>query len=159
MEQGKQSFMKGAAILAVAAFITKLLGAIYKIPYQNITGNEGMFVYQQVYPLYSTLLTVATAGFPIAVSKLVSERLAWGDEEGAQRIFRVTSVILSLSGLVMFFLLYGGAPVVAGWMGSRELLTLPIQAVSTALLVVPIMSVIRGYFMIDQATRFCCYIS
>ncbi len=146
MEQGKQSFMKGAAILAVAAFITKLLGAIYKIPYQNITGNEGMFVYQQVYPLYSTLLTVATAGFPIAVSKLVSERLAWGDEEGAQRIFRVTSVILSLSGLVMFFLLYGGAPVVAGWMGSRELLTLPIQAVSTALLVVPIMSVIRGYF-------------
>ncbi|MFD1434839.1 oligosaccharide flippase family protein [Kroppenstedtia eburnea] len=146
MEQGKQSFMKGAAILAAAAFITKLLGAVYKIPYQNITGNEGMFVYQQVYPLYSTLLTVATAGFPIAVSKLVSERLAWGDEEGARRVFRVTSVLLTLSGLGLFFLLYLGAPVVAGWMGSRELLTLPIQAVSTALLVVPIMSVIRGYF-------------
>lgn len=146
MTQGKQSFMKGAAILAAAAFITKLLGAVYKIPYQNITGNEGMFVYQQVYPLYSTLLTVATAGFPIAVSKLVSERLARGDEEGARRVFHVTSVILTFSGFVLFFLLYLGAPVVAGWMGSRELLTLPIQAVSTALLVVPIMSAIRGYF-------------
>lgn len=146
MTQGNQSFMKGAAILAAAAFITKLLGAVYKIPYQNITGNEGMFVYQQVYPLYSTLLTVATAGFPIAVSKLVSERLAWGDEEGARRVFHVTSVILTVSGFILFFLLYLGAPVLAGWMGSRELLTLPIQAVSTALLVVPIMSTIRGYF-------------
>ncbi|SDC86223.1 polysaccharide transporter, PST family [Melghirimyces thermohalophilus] len=150
MAPGKQSFMKGAAILAVAAFITKLLGAVYKIPYQNITGNEGMFVYQQVYPLYSTLLTVATAGFPIAISKLVSERLTRGDEEGARRVFRVTSVILSASGILLFLLLYSGAPTVATWMGSRELLTLPIRAVSTALLVVPVMSAIRGYFQGHQ---------
>ncbi|PTX55244.1 PST family polysaccharide transporter [Melghirimyces profundicolus] len=150
MTPGKQSFMKGAAILAAAAFITKLLGAVYKIPYQNITGNEGMFVYQQVYPLYSTLLTVATAGFPIAVSKLVSERLTRGDEEGARRVFRVTSILLSLSGILLFILLYSGAPAVAAWMGSRKLLTLPIRAVSTALLIVPVMSSIRGYFQGHQ---------
>lgn len=150
MTRGKQSFMKGAAILGVAALFTKLLGAVYRVPYQNITGNEGMFVYQQVYPLYSTLLILATAGFPIAISKLVSERLARGDVVGAQRIFRVTATALSVTGLFFFLLLFMSAPVIAGWMGSRELLTLPIQAVSFALLIVPLMSVIRGYFQGHQ---------
>ncbi|QKG83087.1 polysaccharide biosynthesis protein [Kroppenstedtia pulmonis] len=150
MTQGKQSFMRGAFILGAAAFFIKLLGAVYKVPYQNITGNEGMFVYQQVYPLYSTLLTIATAGIPIAISKLVSEKLASGNGAGAQRLFKVTSIILSISGLFFFILLYVGAPWVAKWMGSESLLTLPIQSVSFALLVVPLMSVIRGYFQGHQ---------
>ncbi len=81
-----QSFVKGAAILGAAAFISKLLGVFYRIPYQNMTGDEGLYIYQQVYPLYSTLLVLATAGFPIAVSKLVSERLALGDTYGAKRV-------------------------------------------------------------------------
>ncbi|WP_245726294.1 putative polysaccharide biosynthesis protein [Marininema mesophilum] len=146
----KQSLLKGVAILGIATFITKLLGAVYKIPYQNITGNQGLFVYQQVYPLYSTLLTLATAGVPIAISKLVSERLAEGDEYGAQRIFRISSFLLSSSGILFFFLVYFGAPWIATWMGSAKLLTLPIQAVSFALLVVPLMSVIRGFFQGHQ---------
>lgn len=150
MTRGKQSFMKGAAILGVAALFTKLLGAVYRIPYQNITGNEGMFVYQQVYPLYSTLLILATAGFPIAISKLVSERLAQGDVIGAQRIFRVTTTALTVTGLFFFLLLYTSAPFIAQWMGSEALLTLPIRAVSFALLIVPLMSVIRGYFQGQQ---------
>jgi PST family polysaccharide transporter len=150
MTRGKQSFMKGAAILGVAALFTKLLGAVYRIPYQNITGNEGMFVYQQVYPLYSTLLILATAGFPIAISKLVSERLAQGDVIGAQRIFRVTTTALTVTGLFFFLLLYTSAPLIAQWMGSEALLTLPIRAVSFALLIVPLMSVIRGYFQGQQ---------
>ncbi|MFC4075533.1 putative polysaccharide biosynthesis protein [Salinithrix halophila] len=146
MTSEKQSLLKGAAILGVAAFITKLLGAVYKIPYQNITGNEGLFVYQQVYPLYSTLLTIATAGVPIAISKLVSERLAEGDEPGARQVFRLSSGILSVSGFLFFIVLYLGAPWIADWMGSAKLLTLPIRSVSFALLLVPFMSVIRGFF-------------
>lgn len=132
--------------MGAAAFFTKLLGAVYRVPYQNITGNEGMFVYQQVYPLYSTLLILATAGFPLAISKLVSERLAEGDEAGARRVFIVSSVTLTLTGFFFFLLLFAGAPWIAAWMGSREWLTLPIRAVSFALLVVPLMSAIRGYF-------------
>lgn len=146
MTPGRQSFVQGAAILGAAAFFTKLLGAVYRVPYQNITGNEGMFVYQQVYPLYSTLLILATAGFPLAISKLVSERLAEGDEAGARRVFMVSSVTLTLTGFLFFLLLFAGAPWIAGWMGNRDWLTLPIRAVSFALLVVPLMSAIRGYF-------------
>jgi PST family polysaccharide transporter len=150
MTSGRQSFVQGAAILGAAAFFTKLLGAVYRVPYQNITGNEGMFVYQQVYPLYSTLLILATAGFPLAISKLVSERLAEGDEAGARRVFIVSSVTLTLTGFLFFLLLFAGAPWIAGWMGNREWLTLPIRAVSFALLVVPLMSAIRGYFQGHQ---------
>lgn len=145
-----QSFVKGAAILGAAALISKLLGVFYRIPYQNMTGDEGLFIYQQVYPLYSTLLVLATAGLPIAVSKLVSERLALGDTYGAKRVFRISSLILSATGGLFFCVLFFGAPVIAEWMGSTELLTLPIKSVSFALLIVPIMSVIRGYFQGHQ---------
>ncbi|SEN63971.1 putative polysaccharide biosynthesis protein [Lihuaxuella thermophila] len=150
MAQVRQSFVKGAAILGLAALLSKILGAAYRIPYQNITGNEGMYVYQQVYPLYSALLILATAGFPTAVSKLVSEKLAEGDADGAKRIFRVASVTLFATGCLFFLLLFFGAGQVAEWMGSRPLLTLPIQTVSFALLIVPFTAALRGYFQGHQ---------
>ena len=121
-----QSFVKGAAILGAAAFISKLLGVFYRIPYQNMTGDEGLYIYQQVYPLYSTLLVLATAGFPIAVSKLVSERLALGDTYGAKRVFRLSSTVLTATGVFFFCILFFGAEIIAEWMGNPDMLTLPI---------------------------------
>src|SRR5690606_28661983 len=97
--------LKGAAILAAAAFFSKVLGVVYRIPYQNITGNLGYYVYQQVYPLYSLLLILATAGFPIAISKIVSERIVLGDVLGAKRVFRVSIITLALSGFFSFLVL------------------------------------------------------
>jgi len=146
----QQSFVRGAAILGLAALLSKILGAVYRIPYQNITGNEGMYVYQQVYPLYSTLLIVATAGFPIAISKLVSEKLVQGNEDEAKRVFRLASLALFLTGCFFFVFLFFGAGKIAEWMGNRELLTQPIQAVSFALLIVPFLSAMRGYFQGHQ---------
>lgn len=143
--RGGVSFIKGAAILGAGALISKLLGALYRIPYQNITGDLGYYVYSQVYPLYSALLILATAGFPIAISKIVAEKLALGDEYGARRVFRVSSFVLSITGVVFFLLLWFGAPWIAGIM-SDDKLAMPIRAVSYALLIVPIMAAIRGYF-------------
>lgn len=141
--------LKGTVILAVAALISKILGVIYRIPYQNITGNLGFYVYQQVYPLYSVLLILATAGFPTAVSKLVAERLALGDREGAKRVFRVSILALSVTGLTFFLLLYFGAPFIARFMEDENLI-LPLRSVSYALLIVPVMAAIRGYFQGHQ---------
>jgi len=141
--------LKGTAILAAAALISKLLGVIYRIPYQNITGDLGFYVYQQVYPLYSLLLILATAGFPIAISKLVAERIALGDDHGAKRIFKVSSIVLSVTGVFFFFVLYASAPGIAAWIEDPELI-MPIRSVAYALLVVPIMAAIRGYFQGHQ---------
>ncbi|SFX39922.1 polysaccharide transporter, PST family [Thermoactinomyces sp. DSM 45891] len=142
----EKSFIKGATILGLAGLACKILGAIYRIPYQNITGNEGMYVYQQVYPLFSTLIILATAGFPLAISKVVSERVAVGDEAGAKQVYYVSSIGLLITGVFFFSLLFFGAPWFAQWMGNEAMLTLPIETVSFALLIIPVMAAARGYF-------------
>ncbi|BAU26189.1 PST family polysaccharide transporter [Aneurinibacillus soli] len=139
------SFLKGAAILGAGALLSKMLGVVYRIPYQNITGDLGYYVYTQVYPLYSALLILATAGFPIAISKFVAEKLAVGDVYGARRVFRVSAVVLSITGLLFFVLLWASAPWIASLMRDVRL-TQPIRSVSFALLIVPIMAAMRGYF-------------
>lgn len=145
----KQSLITGAAILGSAALISKILGAFYRIPYQNITGDIGLAVYNKVYPLYSMLLILATAGFPIAISKIVSERLAVGDKRGAKRVFIISAGILSVLGLVFFAALYFGSDKLAELMGNINL-SIAIKSVSFALLIVPVMAVLRGYYQGHQ---------
>lgn len=148
-EKASVQFVKGAAILGVAGLVSKLLGAVYRIPYQNIAGDIGLYVYMQVYPLYTTLLILATAGFPIAISKIVSERVAVGDAIGARRAFRVASLALIVLGLFFFLLLYAGAPLVAAFMGDGHLTT-PLRAVAWSLPLVPMAAILRGYFQGHQ---------
>lgn len=142
-------FVKGAAILGIAGLLSKLLGAVYRIPYQNIAGDIGLYVYMQVYPLYTALLILAQAGFPIAISKLVSERLAVGDTYGARKAFRVASITLFILGVFFFLLLFAGAPFIADFMGDEKL-TMPLRAVAWSLLLVPFVSIMRGYFQGQQ---------
>ncbi|RKD22793.1 hypothetical protein BEP19_11130 [Ammoniphilus oxalaticus] len=143
------TFLKGAAILGLASLFSKMLGLIYRIPYQNITGDLGYYVYTQVYPLYGTLLILATAGFPIAISKMVSEKLALGDVYGVRKVFRVSVVTLVFTGLITFAGLYSAADWIALKMGNHQL-ALPIRSVSFALLIVPPMAAMRGYFQGHQ---------
>jgi polysaccharide transporter, PST family len=150
LEKIQRSFLTGALILSIATMICRFLGAVYRIPYQNITGNEGMYVYSQVYPLYSVLLLLATAGFPLAISKLVSERIALQDWSGAKQIYRVSMAVLFVLGSIGFFILYFGASWIATWMGSKQLLTLPIQSVSFALLLIPFTATFRGVYQGQQ---------
>lgn len=144
-----QQLMKGTFVLALAAFLSKLLGVIYKIPYQNITQDMGFYVYEQVYPIYMILLTLATAGVPVAISKLVAERLAYQDHTGARKVFKAATLLLTLTGFLFFSALFLGAPLVAAILYDPQL-TLAIQSVSFALLVVPVMAAIRGYFQGHQ---------
>ncbi|MGG4497542.1 putative polysaccharide biosynthesis protein [Brevibacillus reuszeri] len=148
-EKASVQFVKGAAILGVAGLVSKLLGAVYRIPYQNIAGDIGLYVYMQVYPLYTTLLILATAGFPIAISKIVSERVAVGDVIGARRAFRVASISLVILGFFFFLLLYSGAPLIATFMGDQHLTT-PLRAVAWSLPLVPMAAILRGYFQGHQ---------
>ena len=71
-KQMKQ-MMKGAVVLSVASLIAKVLSAVYRVPFQNMVGNTGFYVYQQVYPIYGIGMTFALSGFPIFLSKLIAE--------------------------------------------------------------------------------------
>ncbi len=141
----QRSFVHGALLLAGAAIVTKLLGSIYTIILQNIIGDHGMGLFQMAYPIYATLLAVATAGFPVAISKLVSERLAYDDVAGARQVLHISLNVLSILGVISFCFLFFGAGFWAKMAGDPAA-KLAIQAISPALLVVPVLSALRGYF-------------
>jgi len=142
---GQRGFVHGAMLLAGAAIISKLFGSVYTIVLQNIIGDHGMGLFQMAYPIYATLLAVATAGFPVAISKLVSEQVAVDDIIGARRVFRVATSLLTVLGILCFIILFFGAPMWARIVGDNDARG-AIQAIAPALLVVPVMSALRGYF-------------
>ncbi|ANE45987.1 hypothetical protein SY83_06480 [Paenibacillus swuensis] len=144
-ELRRGNIVKGAAILGAAALISKLIGTLQKIPLQNVAGDTVFGIYNTVYPFYVLLLFISTAGVPIAVSKMVTERRALGDREGALDVIRVSAAILTITGVLVFGMLYFGADGIALLIGNSQ--TAPaIRSVSFALLLVPLMSVLRGYF-------------
>jgi stage V sporulation protein B len=87
----------------------RLMGAFFRIVLAMLIGDEGVGLFQMAYPVYSTLLAVSTAGIPIAISKLIAEKLARDDYHGAYRIFRVALAILAASGLVISAVLFFSA--------------------------------------------------
>ncbi len=144
VNQSKALF-RGAFILTLAALITKVLSAFYRIPFQNIVGDVGFYIYQQVYPFYGIAVALSTTGFPVVISKLYAEQKETGDE-GRKRILLFLSFIyLQLFGFLCFIILYFGADLIARWMNDPHLAIL-LRVVSIVFLTFPIVSVLRGYF-------------
>ncbi|KRL54976.1 putative polysaccharide biosynthesis protein [Furfurilactobacillus rossiae] len=136
-----RGLVNGALLLSFAALIAKVLSAFYRIPLQNLVGNTGFYVYQQVYPLYGIAMTFALSGLPVFISKLIAEI----DEVAVRRQVakRVLSILAVFSGC-LFGLLFFGAPVIATAMGDRGLIPL-IQVVSGMALFMPGLAVGRGF--------------
>ncbi|GFN35213.1 putative polysaccharide biosynthesis protein [Tepidimicrobium xylanilyticum] len=141
----KNNFLKGAAILGIAGVIVKILGAFYRIPLSNIIKTEGMGYYQTAYPLYVLLLTLSTAGFPVAIAKLVSEKRALGDYKGAHKVFKVALSGLFLAGLVTSLFVFINAKSIVKTLGNEKAYY-SLIALVPALFFVPIMAAFRGFF-------------
>lgn len=148
----KQAFIKSTLILSIATLASKILGSIFRIPLQNIAGDEVLGIFSLVYPVYMVALILSVAGIPIAISKLISEANVHGDHEKIYKIY-VTAVILAfLFGLTSFTLIYSfSAPIAAVLGGASTRLALIV--VSATLLVAPYMAVYRGYFQGFQDIR------
>lgn len=140
-----QSFVKGAAILGLAAILVKVLGAIFRIPLANLIGPEGMSYYQSAYPIYIYLLVVSTAGFPAAVAKIISEKTSLGDYEGADHVLRVAFGLMFSVGLASTLIMFFGADFIAERI-KNPLAYYSIMALAPALVFSSVMSVFRGYF-------------
>jgi len=82
----KQSFLQGAGILALATVAVKLIGALYKIPLNNVIGKEGYAYFLQSYDIYALLLTISTAGLPVAMSRMIADAQARGNLAQVRRI-------------------------------------------------------------------------
>lgn len=138
--------LKGTAVLAVAGVVVKVLGAVFKIPLNALIGTEGLAYYSYAYPLYSLFLVISTAGLPVAISRLVSERIATNDYRSAQRVFKISRVLMFAVGFVSFLICFFGAEFMAKYVYKDMGALLPLKAIAPALIFVPVMSSYRGYF-------------
>ncbi|MGG1661835.1 putative polysaccharide biosynthesis protein [Brevibacillus sp. NRS-1366] len=141
----KSHFLAGALILAIAGILSKVIGMFYRIPLQEIVGDNGLGLYQEVYPLYLTFLILATAGVPVALSRVIAEALAEGKQSSVGQILARSMVMMGGIGIVLFAILYVSSPLMAKLMGNPHLVE-PIRAISLSLLFVPLIAVIRGFF-------------
>lgn len=96
----KQSFLHGAAILALATMIVKVIGAFYKIPLGNIIDDDGYGYFTTAYDIYSVLLTISTAGLPVAMSRMISESLALGRHAQIKQIYKASLIVFLTIGIV-----------------------------------------------------------
>lgn len=137
-----QEMLRAAAILSVASLIAKILSAFYRVPYQNLVGDEGFYVYQQIYPFYGLAMTLSLSGLPIFLSKLMQEKK---DEVEKERLFKTLFPLIFWLSVGLFFLLFLTAPFLATLMGDLQLAPL-IRVVAFMYLLTAPLAFLRGNF-------------
>lgn len=142
----KQSFMEGAAVLVIAHLLVKVIGACFKIPLANILQETGMAYFSRAYNLYAALFVMATAGLPVAVSKMVSESLAKKNYAESKKILRAAVALLSIIGVIGTCVLLFGARAFADKAFNSPGSYLSIVAISPAIFFISVLSAFRGYF-------------
>ena len=135
-------FLGGAALLTAAVAVSKLLGALYKIPLGNLLGSRGMGCFQAAYNVYGVLLTLSTAGLPLAMSRLIAQ--SRGRPRRQRRIFHVALALFLALGLVGSGVMLTFPRQLAGLL-HNELAAPSIRVLAPALLAVCLLSAIRGY--------------
>jgi O-antigen/teichoic acid export membrane protein len=137
----QKDLLKGMVILTAAAIITKILSAVYRIPFQNMVGDVGFYIYQQVYPFYGLAVVLSTNGFPVIISKLYAEK----NKNEARGMMVIAFLFLYVFGLAAFAAMYFGSDWLAIKMDDPRLAVL-FRVISIIFLVLPITSLFRGYF-------------
>lgn len=140
-----QSFVKGALVLGIANLIVKIIGAFFKVPLINLIGDDGSGYFNVAYQIYTFMFIIATAGFPVAISKMVSESAAKGAERESKKIFSVAFGFLAVVGLIGTLVMFVFADKLAVLVGIPDA-TLGIATIAPAVFFVAMTSAYRGYF-------------
>ena len=148
----KSSFLEGAFIATLCIVASKVLGVLYVIPFYQIIGEQGGTLYGYAYNIYNVFLTVSTAGIPLAISKLTSEYHTLGEEGKKRRMYRLATAIIVSFSLLSFLICFLFAPQLAHLIigdleggNSLEDVSFVIRLISFALLIIPFLSIKRGY--------------
>ncbi|MBO5454224.1 MAG: polysaccharide biosynthesis protein [Clostridia bacterium] len=139
----KQGFLQGAMILAIANILVKCIGLFFKIPIRRLFGANGMGIYTSAYSLYNIMFVIATAGLPVAISKMVSETSTKGNWKETKKVYKIARIILLAIGVVGTAILFFGSNFIADNMKISDS-AMPIRALAPSLFFVAILSVNRG---------------
>lgn len=149
----KNGFVKGAFITTIGIVIAKILGIIYVVPFHAVIGDKGGALYGYAYTIYAVFMSLASAGIPLAISKLVSEYQTLGYYNAKKRVFIIGKKISLLLGFICFLIILFAAPLLARAVlgnvtggNTVEDVTFVIRVIGTAILIVPTLSIYRGYF-------------
>jgi len=154
------NLIKSTMILSMSMWISKLLGFLYVIPFIVLVGMQGNILYEYAYKPYAIMLSVSSLGIPIAISQFVSKYNELGEYNTGKKLFKTSLWFMTITGFIGFLLMMVFAPSIAQLLVAKNDVTgndldsiiYVIRMVSTALLIVPAMSAIRGYFQGYGAT-------
>ncbi|WP_107943722.1 putative polysaccharide biosynthesis protein [Metasolibacillus fluoroglycofenilyticus] len=152
-QYGMKKYMRGALLLTLAALVVKVLSAVYRVPFQNLVGDEGFYVYQQVYPFISFFVVWTSGGFAIAISKMLADT---ADINRKRSISKIIFSYLTVLSLVFFSLLFFGAQMLAYWMGDEKLAPL-LQTGAFVALCMPTLALLKGTFQAKGAMEPVAY--
>lgn len=148
----KTGFLAGAAISTIGIVLCKIIGLVYVIPFYSLIGTQGGALYSYAYSIYNIFLNLATSGIPVAMSKVVSEYNELKFYNTKERTFKIGLKIISILCIISFLALFIFAPyladkIIGNVKGGNTVsdVTLVIRIISTAILVVPHLSVSKGY--------------
>lgn len=148
----KSGFLEGAFIATICIIITKILGVLYVIPFYDIIGEKGGTLYGYAYNIYNIFLIISSAGIPLAISKLTSEYATLKQEEKKVRMYQISTKIIMIFSIASFLICFFFAPLFAKMIvgdltggNSIDDVSLVIRTISFALLVIPMLSIKRGY--------------
>lgn len=148
----KSNFLNGAIISTLGIVVCKIIGLIYVIPFYAMIGATGGALYSYAYSIYAIFLSLSTSGIPVAMSKLVSEYNALEQYHTKEKAFKIGSIIIFSFAFIAFIALMLFAPEIAYFLkgdatggNTIEDISLVIRIISTALLIVPVFSVTKGY--------------
>lgn len=144
MTKRQKSLVRGISILGLSGLICKVIGVLYKIPLAHTIGPMGMGVYHQVFPTYNLLLTISSAGIPVAISRMVAGYLALDDKKSAKRVFTSALIVLTALGILGTLLMVLLSPILASAKGTASAQG-SFLMLAPSLLFVCIMSAYRGF--------------
>lgn len=148
----KNSFIEGTIIATIFIVLVKILGMLYVVPFYSIVGSKGGALYSYAYNIYLIFLSISSAGIPNAISKMVSEYDTLGYLEAKTRTYKISKKIISILSIISFLALFifakNFAHLILGDMTGGNTINdvaFVIRCVSVSILVVPFLSVTKGY--------------
>lgn len=145
-KSNSKNYLVQGSILAVASIIAKIIGMIYRFPLTNTLGNEGNSYYSTANEVYNIVLMISSFSLPLAVSKLVSERIHKGEYKNAHRVFLCAMRFALIAGGALALLTYVLAGVITKYVLSIELAVYALRVLAPAIFVFAIVGVFRGFF-------------
>lgn len=145
-KKNESSFLVQGSILAVASIISRIIGLVYRIPLTGIIGDVGNNYYGSAYDIYSILLIISSYSLPLAVSKLVSSRVAMGQRKNAYRILKGSLLFALVTGSLATLIVFFGANFITGTIFKTPLSIFALRVLAPNLIIVAILGVLRGFF-------------